>query len=96
MLVSTMRTPDNNTILLLNGKPEIKANSFRQMTISPDGKQIAMIITPQPNAPSFLTVNGKQVAGTEGLPSRESLFQPGRQPLRGALRHQDRRAVHDH
>ena len=66
-LVSTMRTPDGNNILLLNGKPEIKANSFRQMTISPDGKQIAMIITPQPNAPSFLTVNGKQVAGTEGL-----------------------------
>ena len=61
ILVSTMHTPDNNNILLLNGKPEIKANSFRQMTISPDGKQMAMIITPQPNAPSFLTVNGKQV-----------------------------------
>jgi hypothetical protein len=66
-LVSTMRTPDGNNILLLNGKPEIKANSFRQITISPDCKQIAMIITPQPNAPSFLVVNGKQVAGTEGL-----------------------------
>src|ERR1700690_188398 len=49
-LGSTLRTPDGNTILLLNGKPEIKANSFRQITISPDGKQIAMIITPQPNA----------------------------------------------
>ena len=28
ILVSTMRTPDGNNILLLNGKPEIKANSF--------------------------------------------------------------------
>jgi len=76
ILVSTMHTPDNNNILLLNGKPEIKANSIRQMTISPDGKQIAMIITPQPNAPSFLTVNGKQVAGTEGLPVEKVYFSP--------------------
>jgi hypothetical protein len=76
MLVSTMRTPDGNNILLLNGKPEIKANSFRQITISADGKQIAMIITPQPNSPSFLTVNGKQVAGTEGLPVEKVYFSP--------------------
>ena len=76
ILVSTLHTPDNNTILLLNGKPEIKASSFRQMTISPDGKQIAMIITPQQGAPSFLTVNGKQVPGTEGLGVEKVYFSP--------------------
>jgi len=37
---------------LLDGKPEARANAFRQITISPDGKQIAMIVTPQQNAPS--------------------------------------------
>ena len=75
-LVSTMRTPDGNTVLLLNGKPEIKANSFQKITISPDGKEIAMVITPQPNAPSFLMVNGKQVAGTVGLAVEKVYFSP--------------------
>jgi len=67
VLVSTQRMPDGNTALLLDGKPEARANAFRQITISPDGKQIAMIVTPQQNAPSVLAINGKLVAGTEGL-----------------------------
>ena len=76
MLVSTMRTKDGNYIFLLNGKPEIKANSFNQISISPDGKQIAMIITPQQGAKSFLTVDGKMIAGTEGLLVEKVYFSP--------------------
>ena len=67
VLITTQRMPDGNTALLMDGKPEAKANAFRQITISPDGKQIAIIVTPQQNSPSILTINGKTVAGTEGL-----------------------------
>jgi len=76
VLVSTQRTADGNSVLLLNGRPEAKANAFRQITISPDGKQIAIIVTPQQNAPSILTINGKQVAGTEGLNVEKVYFSP--------------------
>ena len=76
VLVSQMHTPDNNNILVLNGKPSIKALSISPMWISDDGKQIAMIITPQQGAQPFLTVDGKQVAGTEGVPVEKVYFSP--------------------
>jgi hypothetical protein len=76
VLLSQMHTPDNNNIFVLNGKPSIKAQSLTPMWISDDGNQIAMIITPQQGAQSFLTVDGKQVAGTEGVPIEKVYFSP--------------------
>jgi WD40-like Beta Propeller Repeat len=76
VLVSTMHTPDNNNVFVLNGKPSIKALGLTPMWISDDGKQIAMIITPQQGAQAFLTVDGKQVAGTEGVPVEKVYFSP--------------------
>ncbi len=76
VLVSTMRAPDGNNIFVLNGKPSIKALSIAPIWISDDGKQIAMIITPQQGAQSFLTVDGKQIAGTEGVPVEKVYFSP--------------------
>jgi hypothetical protein len=76
VLISTMHTPDNNNILVLNGKPSIKAQGLSPMWISDDGIQIAIIITPTAGAPSFLTVDGKQIAGTEGVPIEKVYFSP--------------------
>ncbi len=76
VLVSTMHTADNNNILVLNGKPEIKAQSLTPTWISDDGKQIAMIITPQQGAQSFLSVNGKVVPGTQGIRVEKVYFSP--------------------
>jgi hypothetical protein len=76
VLISTMHTPDNNNIFVLNGKPSIKALSISPMWISDDGKQIAMIITPQQGAQPFLIVDGKQIAGTEGVPVEKVYFSP--------------------
>src|SRR5579859_4046218 len=76
VLLSQMHTPDNNNIFVINGKPSIKAQSLTPMWISDDGKQIAMIITPQQGAQPFLTVDGKQVAGTEGVPIENVYFSP--------------------
>jgi hypothetical protein len=67
VLLSTMHSPDNNNIFVINGKPEIKAYAFNQTWISPDGKQIAMLITPKNGDPTALLVNGKMIAGTEGV-----------------------------
>jgi hypothetical protein len=76
VLVSTMHTPDNNNVLVLDGKPSIKALTLTPMWISDDGKQIANVITPRQGAASFLTVDGKQVAGTEGLVTEKVYFSP--------------------
>ncbi len=76
VLLSTMHTPDNNSVFVLNGKPSIKALSLSPMWVSDDGKQIAMIITPQQGAKSFLAVDGKQIEGTEGVPVEKVYFSP--------------------
>lgn len=76
LLISTMRAPDGNNVFAINGKPEMKAASFNQKWISTDGKQIAMVISPQNQAPTVLTVNGKPVAGTEGAPIISVYFSP--------------------
>lgn len=67
VLMSTLRSQDGNNVLLLNGKPEIKASAFNQTWISSDGKQIAQLITPRQGAQTFLAVNGKMAPGTQGL-----------------------------
>jgi hypothetical protein len=76
VLLSTLRTPDNNSVLCLNGKPDIKANSINPMWMSPDGREIAMIITPKSGDPSFLSVNGKIVPETQGVPVGYVYFSP--------------------
>ncbi len=76
VLVSTMRSKDGNNILLLDGKAQIKANSFSQMTISPDGKEIAFVLTPTQGAQPVLTVNGKTVPGTEDVRLEKIYFSP--------------------
>jgi hypothetical protein len=75
VLISTA-SANNATILCINGKPSIKAASLNPMWISPDGKQIAIMITPTQGAQPFLTVDGKQIAGTEGVPISNLYFSP--------------------
>ncbi|HEY1764894.1 MAG TPA: hypothetical protein VGF85_08205 [Opitutaceae bacterium] len=74
-LVSLLPVP-GGIGLLLNAKPEIKASRLDLMWISPDGIQIAMVITPNPSTPSFLTVNGKTIDGTQGLNVEKVYFSP--------------------
>ena len=66
VLVSKMNVEGAN-VLVLNGKPEIKASQLSPMWISPDGRQIAIVITPRTGDPSEFTVNGKIVPDTQGL-----------------------------
>ena len=77
VLVSLLPLPGGSGIgLVLNGKPEIKAARLDPMWISPDGVQIAMVITPAPPKPSFLVVNGKTIDGTQGLIVEKVYFSP--------------------
>lgn len=66
VLMSTINV-DNASVLLFNGKPALKAYRFTPMWASPDGLQIAMVLTPTATAQSVLTLNGKVVDGTQGL-----------------------------
>jgi hypothetical protein len=75
ILVSRMAV-DNASVLLFNGKPSLKASRLEPMWISPDGNQIAVVIWPNQNTPSFLTVNGKVVEGTQGLTINSVFFSP--------------------
>jgi hypothetical protein len=73
VLLSTIS--DNNvSILVLNGKPEVKAAQISPMWISPDGLQIAIVITPKMGDPSFLTINGKMIPDTQGLQTQHVYF----------------------
>lgn len=74
-LLSTMHAT-GAAIFVINGKPSLKAASLGQPWISADGKQIAMIVTPQPGAQSFLTVDGKVVPGTQGGRVEKVYFSP--------------------
>jgi hypothetical protein len=75
VLLSNMSV-NNTAVLLLNGKPEVRAAALTPMWMSPDGSEIAIVVTPQPGAPTFLTINGKTVAGTEGLIVEKVYFSP--------------------
>ena len=67
---------DNATTLLLNGKPEIKAARLDPTWMSPDGLQIAMVVTPKNTDPGTLTINGKPVPETQGLVVEQVYFSP--------------------
>jgi hypothetical protein len=75
VLVSRI-SADGNSILVLNGKPAIKANVISPLWISDDGMEVGMVITPNPQTPSFLTVNGKVVPGTQGVGVSNVYFSP--------------------
>ena len=62
--------------LVLDGKPEIKANRLDPMWMSPDGALIAIVVTPNPQTPSVLTINGKTIDGTQGLIIEKVYFSP--------------------
>jgi hypothetical protein len=75
VLMSRMSV-DGANVVLFNGKPLLKATRLDPTWISPDGIQIAMVIGPKPNDPTFLTVNGKIVDGTQGLTVNKVYFSP--------------------
>jgi hypothetical protein len=66
-LVSRMAV-DGATILLFNGKPALKAYGIGRLFISPDGAELATVITPRSGEATLLTVNGKAVPAAGGLP----------------------------
>jgi hypothetical protein len=76
VLLSTMNVDNSTNVLCFNGKPELKAYRLTPMWISPDGLQIAMVLTTTATAPSVLTVNGKAVDGTQGLEIDNVYFSP--------------------
>ncbi len=67
---------DGTTTLSLNGKPEIKASRLDPTWLSPDGAQIAMVVTPKSAEPGTLTINGKVVPETQGLNVEQVYFSP--------------------
>jgi redox-sensitive bicupin YhaK (pirin superfamily) len=75
VLLSRMNV-ENATVLLINGRPMLKASRLDPTWISPDGNQIAVVISPKQGDPSFLTVNGKIVDGTQGLTVDNVYFSP--------------------
>ncbi len=75
VLVSRM-SADGAQVLVFNGKPSIKAVGLNPMWISPDGLQIGIVIKPNQQNPSFLSVNGKTVPGTQGLTVNSMYFSP--------------------
>ena len=67
VLLSTMRTPDNNNILVINGKPEIKAYAFNQTWISPDGKRYAALCNTK-TGDQYMIIDGKKGAAYSSIP----------------------------
>jgi hypothetical protein len=63
-------------IFVMDGKPRFKAANVGKIWTSADGKEIAMIITPAPNAKPILTVNGKTVPAAEGAFVQSVFFSP--------------------
>jgi hypothetical protein len=76
VLLSTVNVDNNTNVLLLNGKPEVKGYRLSPRWISADGLQIAIVVQPTSNAPTVLTVNGKEVDGTQGLEVDNVYFSP--------------------
>ncbi len=75
VLVSRVRV-DNADVLVLNGKPSIKAYTINPTWFSPDGIQIAMVLTPTSGQPPLFTVDGKVIAAAQGLSVSYVYFSP--------------------
>ena len=75
VLLSSMHL-NGGSQLLLNAKPEVQAYRLSPMWISPDGAEIAIVVTPNATTPSVLTVNGKMIDGTQGLTIEKVYFSP--------------------
>jgi hypothetical protein len=68
-------TPGSQT-LLIDAKPMVKAQYFGGVWVSPTSDRYAAVVTPKQGAPSFLTLDGKPVAGTEGVTIDAVYFSP--------------------
>jgi hypothetical protein len=75
VLVSTLNMNGTN-VFLLNGKPKLMAYRLDPMWMSPDGNEIAIVITPKSTEPGILTVNGKMIPETQALPVESVYFSP--------------------
>jgi Tol biopolymer transport system component len=75
VLLSTLPF-QGNTLLLLNGKPSIKAYGINPIWISPDGAQIAMMITPTSGQPPIFSVDGKTIPLDQGMSVGYLYFSP--------------------
>ncbi len=65
-LISIYRDNSTSTsVFVMDGKPQFKASGIGRVWTSADGKQIAMMLTPNQNGKQALSVNGKVVAGIE-------------------------------
>ncbi|MEO6002884.1 MAG: WD40 repeat domain-containing protein [Opitutus sp.] len=72
----TPPTPGSQT-LLIDTKPVLKALYITEpVWVSPSGDTYAVAITPREGAPSFLTLNGKPVPGTENTQVGGVYFSP--------------------
>ena len=67
---------DGGTGLLINGKPELKAQLITPIWLSPDGSQIALEITPNNTDPKILAINGKEIPDATGLNVTKVFFSP--------------------
>jgi hypothetical protein len=67
---------DGAQILVLNGRPSIKAAGIDPMWISDDGVQVAMVITPRSGEPPLFAVNGKTIPEAQGLMVGYVYFSP--------------------
>jgi hypothetical protein len=71
----TPPTPGSQT-LLIDTKPVLKALRFTGVWVSPTNDDYAVVVTPHEGAPSFLTLNGKPVPGTENAQIGGVYFSP--------------------
>jgi hypothetical protein len=76
VLLSTVHVDNATNELLFDGKPGVKAFGLSPRWLSADGSQIAMVLQTTSDAPTVLTVNGKEVDGTQGLEVDNVYFSP--------------------
>jgi hypothetical protein len=74
-LVSVLNEGGLDT-LVVDNKPVMRATKVGPVWVSPTGNQIAAVMLSRPGAPTFLTMNGKPIPGTEGLRVKNVFFSP--------------------
>jgi len=62
--------------LMLDNKPVMRATKVGPVWVSPTGNQVAAVMLSKPGAPTFLTMNGKPIPGTEGAVVKHVYFSP--------------------
>jgi dipeptidyl aminopeptidase/acylaminoacyl peptidase len=75
--ISVLRDPANHIEqLMVDGQPQFKAANIGNVWISDDGKQIAVAYAATPNGKTSLSINGKDVPGSEGALINNVIFSP--------------------